>query len=80
MQIIPQCRYCQHLLPGESVKCKAFPKGIPGDILMNRLDHREKVEGDRGYQFKPVNKEADKSQKRAMTREYENLPLGTPEV
>lgn len=42
--VLSQCSYCAHLfdyVPGFSVRCKAFPTGIPGRILRNEASHAE---------------------------------------
>ena len=45
----PICNRCRHRMPG--AKCKAFPNGIPDEILFNQADHRKPYPGDRGIQF-----------------------------
>jgi hypothetical protein len=35
-----------------SFKCKAFPDGIPLEIIEGKLDHTQPYEGDRGIRFK----------------------------
>jgi hypothetical protein len=57
--IIPeQCELCKNNLwfaKGEKViHCKAFPKGVPIDILMDRHDHRKPYSGDNGIRFKSI--------------------------
>ena len=49
------CNSCQHLRDND--KCKAFPGGIPEDILVGENDHTEPYPGDHGIQFEPVNRE-----------------------
>jgi hypothetical protein len=44
------CIFCRHLREG-TVRCDAFPEGIPDDILFSLRDHREPYEGDRGIRF-----------------------------
>ena len=34
--------------------CKAFPGGIPVDVFVGRVDHRDPVRGDHGIRFEPV--------------------------
>lgn len=47
-----QCRLCHRLNDdGGKLTCLAFPKGIPQQVLENKLDHRYPIEGDGGYRF-----------------------------
>jgi len=45
-----QCPTCKHFEPGES-KCKAFPNGIPVEILTGGYDHTKPFHGDRGVRW-----------------------------
>ena len=47
---ISQCAYCVHK-DEDGATCKAFPDGIPEDILSMETDHRQPVEGDGGIQY-----------------------------
>lgn len=49
---ISQCVWCRHREPGGR-RCRAFPDGIPPAIAVNRHDHREPYDGDRGVRFEP---------------------------
>lgn len=48
-----QCATCKHMIPF-SLKCKAFPNGLPEAIRQGRWDHREPFEGDNGILYEPV--------------------------
>ena len=43
------CRYCKYY--NNNGTCKAFPKGIPLDILNGTFNHHTKHKGDNGIQF-----------------------------
>ena len=45
-----ECIFCVHADPHLST-CKAFPKGVPGDILAGHILHRTPREGDNGIVF-----------------------------
>ena len=34
--------------------CEAFPEGIPNEIILGELDHREPVEGDGGLLYDAI--------------------------
>lgn len=55
----PICVGCKHLI-GTLLdpKCAAFPDGIPNEILLSKLDHRQPVAGDHGIQFAPDDEKA----------------------
>jgi len=42
VDISVQCLACKHL--GKPLTCKAFPKGIPKNILDGKVDHSEPIE------------------------------------
>jgi hypothetical protein len=45
-----QCYACERKL-GESLRCEAYPDGIPEDMLTGGGDHRLPRAGDNGKQF-----------------------------
>lgn len=49
---ISQCVWCRHRSAGGQ-RCRAFPAGIPVEILRNRHDHRHPFGGDHGVRFEP---------------------------
>lgn len=50
--VLPICVGCKHLVGG--VRCKAYPGGIPREILRGNHDHREPFAGDGGMRFDPI--------------------------
>jgi hypothetical protein len=58
---LPICASCVRYSPGlgedlfdsRPASCAAFPDGIPDDVLLGGVDHREPVEGDRGVRYMP---------------------------
>jgi hypothetical protein len=52
----PECAKCKHFdkYPTDGFVCKAFPKGIPAEIIEGRVKHREPSPGDRGIRFEPL--------------------------
>lgn len=50
--VMPQCLQCTYWEePG--IICAAFPEGIPKEVLMNIVDHKNPVSGDHGIRFAP---------------------------
>jgi len=50
-----QCFACQHLQDYEGkLTCRAFPEGIPDEILSGDFDHSNAYEGDNGIRFEPL--------------------------
>lgn len=47
-----QCPRCKHY-QGD-LKCEAFPRGIPEEIITGEFDHTETYEGDRGIRYEPA--------------------------
>ena len=50
------CLNCKHLNK-DLYTCKAFPKGIPIEIASGELSHFEKIKGDNGIRFEPIEEE-----------------------
>ena len=46
-----RCELCRHYTGGS--RCKAFPDGIPDEIIAGVTDHIEPHPGDHGIQFEP---------------------------
>lgn len=52
--IAPICYDCKYFDKDNSYKwfkCKAYPKGIPDEIISNEIDHTKPYKGDNGIQF-----------------------------
>lgn len=43
-----QCLECKNFIDDKKFTCKAFPKGIPDELLFSRVSHREPYKGDNG--------------------------------
>jgi hypothetical protein len=50
---ISQCTFCALRSP-DATNCRAFPEGIPVEIITNEHDHTVKFPGDNGILYKPV--------------------------
>lgn len=46
-----RCLYCKHLVNIAKLTCKAFPEGIPHEILSSEFNHITPHPDDRGIQF-----------------------------
>lgn len=52
--VLTQCVYCRHLAPSTlGFGCKAYPGGVPDEIVTNSADHRQPFDGDDGVRFQP---------------------------
>ena len=47
----PQCHSCEHYIVG-TVRCVAFPDGIPDPIISGDVDHKDPYPTDNGIMFK----------------------------
>lgn len=47
------CSDCKHLNT-DGTSCKAFPDGIPTEVLLGKFVHRKPYAGDHGVQFEAV--------------------------
>jgi len=52
----PICQKCKHFNRKEygKFKCKAFPNGIPDEIVFSEFDHTKPHPSDNGIQFEPL--------------------------
>jgi hypothetical protein len=50
---VSQCTFCAHRSP-DGTKCRAYPNGIPVEILFNEHDHSAAYQGDNGILYQPV--------------------------
>jgi hypothetical protein len=57
------CVYCAHRIESTTDDlwpcCKAYPDGVPSEIVDNDWDHRKPQPGDNGIQFLPYSESAD---------------------
>jgi len=47
-----ECNKCRHV-SDDGLYCKAFPDGIPMEILSGKVQHRTSHPGDNGIRFEP---------------------------
>jgi hypothetical protein len=49
----PICMDCKHFNSDnrKGLTCKAFPYGIPEEIITNKVDHKKPYKNDNGIQF-----------------------------
>ncbi len=50
---VSQCTFCAHRSP-DGTRCKAFPAGIPIELMHNEHDHRLEFPGDNGVRYQPI--------------------------
>lgn len=50
---VSQCTFCAHRSP-DGTRCKAFPGGIPVELMHNEADHRFEFPGDNGVRYQPI--------------------------
>ncbi len=67
--IMTQCGTCKHFKRG-TISCKAFSK-IPKDILANYILHDHPIDGDRGFQYEPIDPGAPKPVQRKKAMPYD---------
>jgi len=52
----PLCYTCEHFIKNDSkFKCKAYPEGIPKEIIIGDIDHTKPYFKDGGYQYQYKN-------------------------
>ena len=51
--VVSQCTFCAHRSP-DGTRCKAYPGGIPSEILFNDHDHTLPFSGDSGFRYRAV--------------------------
>lgn len=56
---ITLCSECKHLFKSKKgmPSCRAYPNGIPREILTLEADHTKPYKGDNGIQFEPIEKD-----------------------
>ena len=53
MIVMTQCAFCKHYQSnrGAAVLCRAFPDGVPANILNNEVNHQFPYPGDHGIRW-----------------------------
>lgn len=57
MVIFSQCLDCKNFIEkteDDIFVCRAFPEGISADVLWNRINHTENIEGDKGIKYEGI--------------------------
>ena len=54
LRAVGLCWCCGRSYENPPGTCEAYPSGIPGEILLGYVDHRQPYEGDHGLQFVPI--------------------------
>jgi hypothetical protein len=52
--VAPQCEYCKNLFKKAGYSCRAFPDGIPKEIIDSTADHRKPFPGDNDIKFELI--------------------------
>lgn len=70
----PICYGCARYRPSAKsgdggLTCDAFPAGIPSEIVLSQVDHREPIGGDGGQTYSPTNAAAAAYAERLFTEE-----------
>ena len=54
--ISPICLECRNFntLDNDKLSCKAYPNGIPKEIINSEHDHTKPFKGDNGIRFEPI--------------------------
>ena len=62
-----QCKRCEYFYNGRDYfSCKAYPKGIPPEIITGNHNHVNRYKGDNNITFKPNMLLSEKRQKEIM--------------
>ncbi len=48
------CLNCKNYIQESFVECKAYPNGIPFEIVSGELSHTEHLPNDNGIKFEPI--------------------------
>jgi hypothetical protein len=66
----PLCEFCQNRFSDGTLRCRAFPDGIPEPIITQEADHRLPYAGDNGIRF-----ETDGTSEDEIERMFAGRPL-----
>lgn len=58
MIILSRCLDCKNFIDNKKFTCRAFPDGIPDNILFNKIKHNKKIKGQtEEYIYEPIEEE-----------------------